>query len=156
MIFKYLIFYFRYFHVPSHYFFFTYIIDRNAILFGTSAYIPHITIKSGLTKNGAQMVANRYKIIKPNFEIHGTVVQTHTKVVQGICLVDFYALEQHLKINGFESKVHIPLAYRNHPFTDMEIAIANMSLPFIKTTEYYVAVADCRYTQDKWCLIDTI
>ena len=131
------------------------IIKRNAQVFGTEIYPAHLTIKSGICLDEARLIANQYKLIKPNFKVYGPPVQTHTRVVQGLHLLDFYAIEQPLKINGFETKIHISLAYSGVPFSEMDVAIANMDIPsYIDPEDLTVQIADCRLNPNKWNIID--
>ncbi len=135
---------------------FSEIVKRNASLFQTQAYIPHITIKSNLSLQEAQLMAKSYAInpiYNTTIRIYGTVVQTHAMISDGTKAIDFYALEQRLIVNGMETNAHISLAYSKKPFSDMEIALANVGMPEI-IFNVKVCVADCRLSPDKWKIVD--
>lgn len=135
------------------------IVLRNAKLFNTYKYLAHITIQKDIPDmKEACMVADRYKSIHPMFEAYGPAIQTHVKLLFGIQLVDFYAIEQRLKINGFETDIHISLAYKNYPFTEMEIALANQNAPkHINVKDLQISVANC-YSPNpsSWFVVKTL
>lgn len=128
------------------------IIKRNALLFGTQAFPAHITIKSDLTLNEAKLVANRYKMLRPEFVPYGKAIQTHTKICMGLKLRDFYAIQQPLKVNGFETNIHVSLAYNNKPFSEMDIAVASIDIP-LSINDFEVCIADCRTEPKSWSVI---
>ena len=128
------------------------IIKRNAKIFKTELFPAHITIQSNLSLDRAKIIADGYKDIKPTFQAYGPAIQTHTRVAAGIQLLDFYAIQQPLKVNGFETNIHISLAYRNSPFSEMDIAIANMNIPKIDSN-LNVCIADCRLSPNKWMIM---
>ena len=121
------------------------VILRNASLFNTYKYPAHITIKSGISDlNEANMIADRYRSIHPTFVPYGKPKQTHVKLMHGIKLIDFYAIEQLLMVNGHNTDVHISLAYKNEPFTDMELAVANANIPnIIYPNDLHICVMNC-------------
>lgn len=121
------------------------VVKRNAKLFNTYKYPAHITIKSNISDlNEARMVADRYRAIHPTFVPYGTPKQSHVRLMHGIQMIDFYAIEQPLIINGFETDIHVSLAYKNEPFTDMELAVANANMPTsIDPKELNVCVMNC-------------
>lgn len=121
------------------------IVSRNANMFNTYKYTAHITIKSGIGDlNEANMVADRYRAIHPTFVPYGKPKQSHVKLMFGIQLIDFYAIEQPLKVNGHETDVHVSLAYKNEPFTDMELAVANANIPkSIDPSDLDICVMNC-------------
>ena len=130
------------------------IIRRNATLFGTQSFPAHITIASGLTLPQARLVAKRYQDMKPQFISYGAAIQKHTRVPYEMTYVDFYAIEQRVKVNGFESDVHISLAYKDKPFSSMDIAVANMGIPsHIDSRDLSVRIADCNLFPNRWTLI---
>lgn len=129
------------------------IILRNANLFNTSSFKAHITIKSDIrTENEAHLIAAKYAHIKPTFEVYGPPVQTHTKIANGIQLIDFYAIEQRLKINEFESPLHVSLAYSDKRFSDMEVGISNTDIPkYIYSKHLSVCVMNCwQHDPSQW------
>lgn len=129
------------------------IILRNANLFETSSFKAHVTIKSGIrSEKQALLIAEKYSKIKPTFEVYGSPVQTHTKLVYGTQLLDFYAIEQRLKINNFESPLHVSLAYSNKKFSDMEVGISNTDIPqHIYSEHLSVCVMNCwQHDPSRW------
>ena len=130
------------------------IIRRNATLFGTQSFPAHITIASGLTLPQARLVAKRYQDMKPQFVAYGSAIQTHARVPFEMTYTDFFAIEQRLKVNGIESDVHVSLAYKDTPFSSMDIAVANMGIPsHIDSRDLRVCVADCRLLPNRWTIM---
>tara|TARA_B100001059_G_C17783561_1_gene555718 strand:+ start:432 stop:845 length:414 start_codon:yes stop_codon:yes gene_type:complete len=128
-------------------------------LLDTPNFLPHITIQSGLSKEKAVEVANRFKKYeKPFFSPSGWPKISRTKFNNSIRTrdVDFYAVEQPLNTNGiFVDEIHISLAYSiNRPITQMELAMA----PF--TERFYpddldVVVANCADEDpNKWYILN--
>lgn len=124
------------------------IIKRNALLFGTQLFPAHITINSNLSQKEAKRTAEAYQHITPTFEPYGPAIQTKTKVCMGVQLFDFYAIQQPLKVNGYKTNIHISLAYKSSPFSEMDIAVSNMDIKNI--SELDVCIADCRTDPKNW------
>lgn len=128
-------------------------------LLNTPNFLPHITIQSGLNKEEAVEVANRFqKYEKPFFSPSGCPKISRTKFHNSIRTrdLDFYAVEQPLNTNGiFVEEIHISLAYSiNRPITQMELAMS----PFIERfypSDLDVVVADCSDEDpNKWYILD--
>jgi len=128
-------------------------------LLGTPNFLPHITIQSGLSKEKAVEVANRFKKYeKPFFSPSGwpKISKTSFKNVYRTKELDFYAVEQPLNTNGiFVEDIHISLAYSiNRPLTQMELAMAPFCDRFYPA-DLEVVVADCTEEDpNKWYIID--
>ena len=96
-----------------------------------------------LEQKEAHLIITKYAHIKPTFEVYGPR-QTHTKIVNGIQLIDFYAIEQRLKINEFESPLHVSLKHSDKRFSDMEVGISNTDIPkYIYSKHLSVCVMNC-------------
>ena len=116
-------------------------------LLATPTFLPHVTIQSGLSKEKAVEVANRFKKYeKPFFSPSGwpKISKMTFKNEYRTKELDFYAVEQPLNTNGiFVEDIHISLAYSiNKPLTQMELAMA----PYIDRfypADLHVVVADC-------------
>ena len=128
-------------------------------LLDTSNFLPHITIQSGLNKEEAVEVANRFKKYKkPFFSPSGCPKISRTKFHNSTRTrdLDFYAVEQPLNSNGiFVEEIHISLAYSiNRPITQMELAMSPFTERFYPS-DLDVVVADCSDEDpNKWYILD--
>ena len=128
-------------------------------LLDTPNFLPHITIQSGLSKEKAVEVANRFKKYeKPFFSPSGwpKISKTTFKNEYRTNQLDFYAVEQPLNTNGiFVEDIHISLAYSiNRPLTQMELAMAPFTERFYPS-DLEVVVADCTEEDpNKWYILD--
>ncbi len=119
-----------------------------ASLLNTPTFNGHVTIQSGLSREEAEEVCERFREApKPFFSPHGYPKISKTKFQNAYRTreLDFYAIEQPLNTNGiYVDEIHVSLAYSiNRPITQMELAMAPYT-ERIYDTDIDVVVANCR------------
>lgn len=124
-------------------------IKKNAQLFSTPVFKPHITIRSQIENlDTAKHVAENYSMCPtPVFRAHGVPTKKHVRAhrIRHIAYedIDFYSIQQRVSVNGrVFPGVHMALAYSLSPFTDMDVAVATSNVLW-PTLEATVCVAKC-------------